>query len=229
NRFCLGGALMGRLMLQTGSRALGSVSWRVATAAPWLLTVLWAAGLGLVACAEPDGAGVPVTAVPAGSCECAAAAPVVDPALLAFLSKAKAIHHQADMAEEDQAPEQAIEVLLRLVDGPVPGGQEPPPEVREVLADTLARLAELRSARGGFEAAKQDVQRGLALAVKRSHYRGRLMEVLGVVEQRLHRKLLDDGDEGAAKEAKNRAIEAFGQAVAIQDDVIRDALGDGGR
>jgi hypothetical protein len=223
---------MAQLMPQRGSRVPSSAGPHLATAAPWLLAVLLAvllAGqLAVSACTGPDGSAAPQTSVPAGSCECAPAAPVVDRALLAFLSKAKASHHQADIAEEDEAPKQAVELLQRLVDGPVPGGKQPAPEVREVLADTLARLAELRSASDQFEAAKQDVQRGLALAVDRTHYRGRLMEVLGVVEQRLHRKLLDDGDEGAAKEAKTRAIEAFQEAVAIQDAVIRDALGDGG-
>ncbi len=195
---------------------------------PWVLTALVTVQLGLVACAEPAGPAPAPSAAPAVSCDCGASAPVVDRALLAFLSKAKAVHHQADIAEADDAAEQAIAVLETLVDGPIPGGKQPPPEVREVLADTLARLAELRSAAGGFVAAKGDVERGLELAVERTHYRGRLMEVLGVVEQRLHRKLQEDGDEAGAQLAKSRAIEAFQKAVAIQDEVIRDALGDGG-
>jgi hypothetical protein len=154
-------------------------------------------------------------------------APVVDPALLAFLSKAKSLHHRADMAEEDEQPDLAIALLEQLVDGPTPGGKEPSPEVREVVADTLARMAELRSARGAdgdIEAAKKDVERGLALAEERTHFRGRLMEVRGVVEQRLREKLLEAGDDKGAEEAKQRAIAAFEQAVEIQDEVIKRAL-----
>ena len=52
------------------------------------------------------------------------------------------------------------------------------------------------------------------------------MEVRGVVEQRLHDKLLEDGDDAAAKEAKERAIAAFQRAIAIQDEVISKSLGD---
>jgi len=195
---------------------------------PWVLTALVTVQLGVMACVEPDGPPLATTAAPAVSCDCGAGAPVVDRALLAFLSKAKAVHHHADIAEADDATDQAIAVLQTLVNGPIPGGKQPPPEVREVLADTLARLAELRSAAGDFAAAKRDVERGLGLAVERTHYRGRLMEVLGVVEQRLHRKLQEDGNEAGAQQAKSRAIEAFQKAVAIQDEVIRDALGDGG-
>lgn len=156
---------------------------------------------------------------------------VVDPALLAFLSKARSTHHQADLYEADDDVPKAIEVLQTLVDGPLPRapkGASLPPEVREVVADTRARLAELRSAAGDIDAAKGDVRRGLELATERTHYRGRLMEVLGVVEQRQHDQLREAGDEAGAKAAKARAIEAFQEAVAIQDEVIKAVLGDGG-
>jgi len=219
---------MSRWLPPPSQRAAAGPTGRLGALLPWLLTAALTVQLGLVACAEPDEPSPPTAAAPAGSCECAPGAAVVDRALLAFLSKAKAVHHQADIAEADDAPAQAIAVLETLVKGPIPGGKQAPPEVREVLADTLARLAELRSAAGSFDAAKDDVKRGLALAVERTHYRGRLMEVLGVVEQRLHNKLQEDGDEAGAQQAKSRAIDAFQKAVAIQDEVIREALGDGG-
>ncbi|MEZ4442578.1 MAG: hypothetical protein R3B72_26020 [Polyangiaceae bacterium] len=192
----------------------------------WLLLGTWllAGALGIAgpllvtACAD-DGVEPP----PAAEC---GPRPVVDAPLLAFLSKAKAVHHQADLAEADKDIAGAEAALRQLVDGPVPGGAELPPEAREVLADTLARLAELGSSEGRFDAAVKDVERGLALARERTHFRGRLMEVLGVVEQRRYEHLLADGEDVAAKAAKERAIKAFQEAIAIQDEVIERALGD---
>src|SRR5690606_27947547 len=132
--------------------------------------------------------------------------------------------------------EAALSALDELSDGALPGGQLSP-EVREVLADTLARTAELRSGIGQFDEAKADVQRGLLLASERTHYRGRLMEVLGAVEARLHDKLVEDAlaqtEAGASDDAvsaltkqadaaKQRAIEASLEAIDIQEEVINE-------
>ena len=183
----------------------------------WILALC----VGLAACqqgTQGDPGDVPAL-------ECSPSEQVVDEALLAFLSKARSVHVSADLVEADD-PKAAIAVLTSLVDGPVPGGDDPPPEAREVLADTLARMAELKSANNDFEEARRDIDRGLALATDKTHYRGRLMEVLGVVEQREHKKLLAEGDEDGAAAAKARAIAAFQAAVDIQDEVIQRALGD---
>jgi len=186
----------------------------------WLLAGLSTASSGLVvACAEPDER-------PAPTSDCAVGRPVVDPALIAFLSKAKVVHHRADLAEEDGDLAEAVEALDQLTTGPIPGGDQPPPEAREVLADTLARMAEIDSRRGKFDEGKAHVARGLTLAVETTHFRGRLMEVRGVVEQRLHDELLEEGDEEGAKQAKERAIAAFQEAIAIQDEVISKSLGE---
>jgi hypothetical protein len=178
----------------------------------------------------PRAAGSSSGAAP--SCSCAAAAStagrVVDPALLAFLSKARATHHEADLAERDGEPQRAIDALQGLVAGAIPGGSSPSPEVREVLADTLARLAELRSARADFDAASRDVDRGLTLAVEPTHFRGRLVEVRGLVEERRAAALEAKGDREGARQARDRALDAYEQAVEIQEQVIRQTLGDGG-
>jgi hypothetical protein len=151
---------------------------------------------------------------------------VVDPALLAYLSKARAVHLQADMAETDGKPEEAIAQLERLVRAPAPGPVgDPSPEVREVLGDTYARLAELRSARADYDGAKADVRRGLDLATERTHFRGRLFEVLGAVEKRLYDELRGKGDADGARAAKQRSVAALTEAVAIQEEVINRALG----
>jgi tetratricopeptide (TPR) repeat protein len=150
----------------------------------------------------------------------------VDAALVAFLSLAEVTHHLADLAEQEGDRARAEAILRALFDGPLPGDPPLGPEVREVLGDTLARLAEQASARGELEAARRDIARGLQLASERTLYRGRLMEVLGVVEQRDHEALLAEGRLEEAEAAKKRAIEAFERAVEIQDDVIRSVLGD---
>lgn len=193
--------------------------------------LLGGASIGIVACADQVG---DHEALP----ECALPADSVSPELLAFLSKARASHLQADIALKDDQPEVALAALDKLVDGPLPTGR-PSPEAREVLADTLARCAEIRSTIGKFDEAKADIDRGLKLAVERTHYRGRLMEVLGAVEQRLHDKLIEDlatqseagADESvlaeierAADEAKQNAIKASMDAIDIQEEVIDKAL-----
>ncbi|MFT3771223.1 MAG: hypothetical protein QM820_37890 [Minicystis sp.] len=158
-------------------------------------------------------------------CACAGE-PVVDPALLAFLSKARAAHHEADLAEEQGDHARAIHALDALARGPRPRpqGGAPAPEAAEVLADTLARLADLRSQSGDFAAAQRDVEQGLALAVAPSHFRGHLFEMEGVVHERRAKSLATAGDAPGAAQAKAKAIESFETAIKIQDQVINDAL-----
>lgn len=150
----------------------------------------------------------------------------VDPALLAFLSRSKAAHHIADQYEQDGELQKAIEPLQRLVDGPAPGpkGAAAAPEVREVLADTLARLADLESQLGRYEPAAANVVKGLELARETTYFRGHLFEVRGHVEERRAKQLRDQGDSPGADAAKKRALEAFEQAMSIQEEVIRAAV-----
>jgi tetratricopeptide (TPR) repeat protein len=113
-----------------------------------------------------------------------ASAVPVDPALLAFLSRARAAHHRADLLEENR-PRAAVEVLEAFLDGPLPQGGTSLAEVREVLADTYARTADLRSQIGDYATATLHVARGLELAPEASYLRGHLFEVRGLVEERL--------------------------------------------
>jgi tetratricopeptide (TPR) repeat protein len=151
-------------------------------------------------------------------------APVVDPTLLAFLSKARAAHHEADLAEAGEDRPRAIRVLSQLALGPRPGGASPSPEVAEVIADTRARLADLRSAMGEFDEANRDVNEGLGLAREPTHFRGRLFEVRGVVEERRSKALAEKGDAAGSAKARQEALAAFEKAIEIQDDVIARAL-----
>jgi tetratricopeptide (TPR) repeat protein len=157
---------------------------------------------------------------------CAATSDVVNVGLVSFLSLAEATHRLADLAEGENEIAGAEHMLRALAEGPLPTSSktELPAEAREVLADTHARLADLESARHDFGAARRDIEMGLELAIERNHYRGRLMEVLGTLEDRLHVVLQEDGRSAAAEEAKKRAIKAFEEAVAIQDEVIRSTL-----
>jgi len=164
------------------------------------------------------------TATQPSACE-PGAAPVVDSVLLAFLSKARAAHHKADLAEASGDVAGAIASLESLTGGARPGGATPLPEASEVLSDTYARLADLRSTQNQFDGALGDIDAGLALAKETTYFRGHLFEVRGLVEERRAKSL----PEGAERErVRKAAMDAFDEAVRIQDQVISSALGDGG-
>lgn len=184
------------------------------------------AALAFAGCAqrEPTGSGQG-----AALCACPAdGAPVVDAPLLAFLSKARASHHEADLAEDGGDRVRAIGILDALVAGPRPGGPTPAPEIAEVVADTRARLADLRSAGGDFDGAEADLVDGLRLAKAPTHFRGHLIEVRGVVQERRSKALRERGDLAGAERAKQDAIRSFEDAIEVGDEVISRALGDGG-
>jgi tetratricopeptide (TPR) repeat protein len=174
-------------------------------------------GLALVQC------GRMAAGEPAGECACAGT-PIVDGTLLAFLSKARAAHHSADLHEEDGDLDLAAAALEPVVALPRPAA----PEALEVVADTYARLADLKSDLGDFDPALADVDAGLALAARPTHFRGHLLETEGVVLERRYRALEAMGETDAAARLKAQALEAFKSAIDVQDQVIDDALGDAG-
>jgi tetratricopeptide (TPR) repeat protein len=146
----------------------------------------------------------------------------VDPTLMAFLSRARAAHHEADLHENDL--ERCIRSLQQLVDGPIPGLEaQRPVEAREVLADTHARIAELESKLGRFDSARNRIDKALLLVPDVSYFRGHLFETRGLVEQRWAEALSLQGRTEDAKNAKARALEAFETAMTVQADVIRAA------
>jgi tetratricopeptide (TPR) repeat protein len=163
----------------------------------------------------------------AKTCACAEAdAKPVDQALVAWLSKARTLHHLADLAENEGALDRAIAPLEQLVGGTLPPG--PPLEVNEVLSDTYARLAELRTRRGEFERADRDIAAGLERAPAPTYFRGHLLEVRGLVYEKLSEKLEQAGKSSEAKQAREKGIGASLEAVRIQDEVIQSTLGDAG-
>jgi hypothetical protein len=159
---------------------------------------------------------------PAPRCSELDAGTPVDPFLLAFLSRARAAHHLADEHEGDADLAAAIAPLAGLVAGPLPRatGPELAPEVREVLADTRARLADLRSRQGAFEPALADVRAGLELVPAPNYFKGHLLETEGLVEER-HAKALEKSDPVAADTLRKRAIGLLEQAMAVQSEVIQ--------
>jgi len=148
----------------------------------------------------------------------------VDPVLLAFLSRARSAHHRADAFEQQHQLEAAVAELVSVTRGPAPPGSYP--EAREVLADTHARLADLRSRQGRFDEAEQEVEAGLELATGRTYFRGHLFEMRGLVHERRHRALDADGKHAEAEAAREAALRAFERAMRIQAEVIRGALGE---
>ncbi|HEY4104452.1 MAG TPA: hypothetical protein VGM44_11195 [Polyangiaceae bacterium] len=144
----------------------------------------------------------------------------VDPLLLAFLSRARAAHHLADEHEAAGDLSAAIAPLVDLVSGPLPHtGNELAPEVHEVLADTRARLADLRSRMGTYDLALADAEAGLEHAAAPNYFRGHLLETEGLVEER-RAKSLEKSDPTTAARARARAIELLEQAMSVQARVI---------
>ncbi|HTQ02662.1 MAG TPA: hypothetical protein VMI54_02355 [Polyangiaceae bacterium] len=166
--------------------------------------------LALVACAKSKDACADKDNRPVGT------------ALLAFLSRSRAAHHRADAREEAKDLTGAEAELAAVVDGPLP----PCPsaaEVREVLADTRARLGDLRSRHGDFAGALGDVEKGLTLVPDEGYFRGHLVEVRGLVEERHAKALAASGDVPGSMAAENRALAAFQEAMRIQAAVIERA------
>jgi hypothetical protein len=199
-----------------------------------LASALVAASLGLGACsntqADLEKAGpaassrTRMAAAPAGgACACAGEV-VVDPALLAFLSKARAAHHQADLAEDAKDTKRALAALGQITTGPLPGGTPVPAEVAEVIADARARRADLESSTGDTDTALREIEAGLAYAVTPTHFRGHLFEVKGIVLERRIAALKEKGDSAGAERVKGEAISAFNEAIEIQNKVIEGAL-----
>ncbi|MGC4088822.1 MAG: hypothetical protein QM756_13160 [Polyangiaceae bacterium] len=145
----------------------------------------------------------------------------IDQALLAFLSRARSAHHLADQAESAEDLPRAARALSALVDGPLPHDEPNAPEVSEVLADTLARLADFESRLGSYDAAAGHIARGLErMPPTPTYFRGHLYEVSGLVEERRGDALAARGDTDAAALARNKALHELETAMQIQAAVI---------
>lgn len=179
--------------------------------------------LGL-ACHERAAAPAPAPSAVTPCPEVATGTPV-DKVLVAFLGKARAAHHSADLLEDKQDREGAVKILDELLTAKrIPER----PEAQEVVADTRARLADLKSELGRFDEATRDVDSGLALVKGTTYYRGHLLEMRGLVHERHAKQLRTQGDLSAAKLAEEAALEAFEASMRVQQQVIDEVLPDAG-
>lgn len=150
--------------------------------------------------------------------DCGPTARVVDPLLLAFLSRARSAHHLADQHEVGGDRAAALRALESLTAGQTPAGKAP--EVDEVLADTRARVADLMSQVGRFDQADAEIAHGLERAKAPSYFRGHLFEVRGLVEERREKALRSTGHGREADQAHARSLDAYEEAMKIQASVI---------
>ena len=146
--------------------------------------------------------------------------------IIAFLSKARAAHHNADLLEAKGDFPRAIGFVRGITEGPRPkdAGGILAPEVREVLADAHARLADLESRAGNFEVALREVDAGLVHAPEVTHYRGHLFETRGLVFERRMQSFEKNGDTEKAAADRQEALRAFEMAISVQDEVITKLL-----
>jgi tetratricopeptide (TPR) repeat protein len=149
----------------------------------------------------------------------------VDLDLMAFLSAARALHHEANLQEEDGQLPKAIDAMNRLVALKTPHPERRTPEVEEVLADAYARLAELQLKVGDLDAAAAAVQKGLSHVDGVTYFKGHLIEVQGLIEGARAARFADAGNPAEAAKAREKAIELLEEVVKIQDQVIRSSLG----
>lgn len=157
-------------------------------------------------------------------------APPIDTEVMAFLSEARALHHQANLKEDAGDLPGAIGAMERLVAARRPHPESKTPEVEEVLADAYARLAELELKRSGLPAASKAIENGLAHAPDATYFRGHLVEVQGLVMEATAADFADAGKKEEAAKAREKAIALLEQVVKIQDQVIQRSLAgrDGG-
>jgi hypothetical protein len=154
-------------------------------------------------------------------------AAAIDTPLLAYLSAARALHHQANIKEDSNDLPGAIASLEQLV------ATKPPrqaPEVEEVLADAYARMAELRIRTKDTAGALRDVDLGLAHAKEPTYFRGHLLDVQAIALEEQAKTLDAQGKKDDAQAARARALAISQEVVKIQLQVIDRALGaqDGG-
>jgi len=178
-------------------------------AAGWVLVLCGALALG--GCSRRE-----------RSDDCGEATRVVDPVLLAFLSKARSAHHLADQHEAKEDHTAALRALEGLASEATPPGAAP--EVDEVLADTRARIADLLSQAGRFDQADAAITQGLTHAKTPTYFRGHLFEVRGLVEERREKALRGTGRGQEADQAHERSLDAYEAAMKIQAEVIGSAV-----
>jgi hypothetical protein len=148
---------------------------------------------------------------------------VVDMELMAFLSEARALHHQANLKEESGDLQGAANAMQRLVAARRPHDGKAP-EVQEVLADAYARLAEIELRQNALGRASEAVKTGLTFTPEPTYFKGHLVEVEGLIEEARAGELADAGQSEQAAHAREKAIQLLEEVVRIQHQVIQRSL-----
>jgi len=148
---------------------------------------------------------------------------VVDMELMAFLSEARALHHQANLKEEAGDLAGAAAAMDRLVSARRPHDGKAP-EVQEVLADAYARLAEIQLRLNALDRAADAVKTGLTHTTEPTYFKGHLVEVEGLIEEARAAELTDAGKSVEAARSREKAIQLLEEVVRIQDQVIQRSL-----
>jgi hypothetical protein len=182
----------------------------------WLAATALLAALALGGCSRSE------RSTPRGGG--ADAGPAFDLETMAFLSKARALHHEANLKEEAGDTRGAAAEVERIVRANRPHPGQAVPEVDEVLADAWARLAELDVRSGDVAGAENAAKEGLTHAREPTYFRGHLLEVQGIAEESRSAALADAGDAPGAAKARAAAMRLLEEAVTIQDRVIAEAL-----
>jgi hypothetical protein len=142
-------------------------------------------------------------------------ATVTDERLMLALSQAKNYHHTADVYLADGQTDGAIQAIASILRIPFPPGA---PEGLDALLDARARLAKLYLGAGKLDEAQRVVDEGLAAPARESFFLANLWTVAGEVAE-ARGKSLDATDPAAAREARHRAIEAFGRSIEIAERI----------
>jgi hypothetical protein len=148
----------------------------------------------------------------------------VDDATMAFLSEARALHHEANVREQADDLRGALAAVERIPRAKRPHPGEHVPEIDEVVADAYARVAELDLRLGDANGATRAATEGLAFAPDATYFRGHLLEVRGIAEETRAATLADAGDADAAAAARASATRWLEEAVTVQERVIAEAL-----
>ncbi len=153
----------------------------------------------------------------------------VDTEVMAFLSEARALHHEANIKEDSGDLEGATQTMQRLVVAQRPHPLERIPEIDEVLADAAARLAELRMRGHDLDGALRAIDDGLRHAPGPTYFRGHLLEVEGIVEEARAAVFASASKSDESAKARAHALTLLQEAVRVQEQVILQALpADGG-
>jgi tetratricopeptide (TPR) repeat protein len=149
---------------------------------------------------------------------------VIDTELMAYLSMARALHHEATLKEDAGDLAGAANAMERLVAAKRPHPETHSPEVEEVLADAYARLAELEMKRTLLPRADDAIKNGLTHAPDTTYFRGHLIEIQGLIEKERATALAAEGKTEEAAKAREKAIQLLEEVVRIQEQVIQRSL-----